>query len=178
MKMKSLAVITLLLLGCSFASAQTFGFASVGGGLYCNYEILQQLAPYDAWQGVDNLSMCTGRRGVTLNATLVGISGGFTRTQNPLDFRVKGVALADNIYDAFSLTYNGTQYLVVSALECSSQKYGWIGLTTMSGLVFSDNYGYLSCQIPGRDGAVATRGPSAGGNAKVLDREESRRQIQ
>ncbi len=180
MKLKGLSVMILLLLGCSFALAQTFGFESVGGGLYCNYEQLSHADKFgaDVWTGVDNLSMCTGRGGVTGNAPQVGVSGGVTKAQNPLGFRVKGVVLADDIYDAFSNVYTGAQYLVVSSLECSSNKYGWIGLTTMSGLVFSNNYGYLSCQIPGRDGAVATSGPSAGGNAKVLGTEESRRQIQ
>ena len=49
MNIKSLTVIALCILGCSFASAQTFGFASVGGGLYCNFE---QLAPAGMARGV------------------------------------------------------------------------------------------------------------------------------
>ena len=178
MKMKSLVVIALLVLGCIFTSAQTFGFQSAGGDLYCNYEVLQQLAPYAVWQGVDNLSMCTGRGGSTGNATLVGISGGLTKAQNPGNFSVKGVVFADNIYDAFSGSYDNSQYFVVSALKCSEKKFGWIALTTMSGILFSDNYGYLSCQIPGRDGAIATRGPSTGRYTKALGGEESRRRIQ
>lgn len=171
MKLNSCVVI-LLALGCSFAAAQTFGFESADHALYCNYEQLSHASGFgaDVWTGIDNLSMCTGRGGSTYTATLVGVSGGLTKAQNPLDFRVKGVVLADYIYDAFSGVYTGAQYLVVSALACSSKKYGWVGLTTISGLSFSANYGYLSCQIPGVRGAVATRGPSIG-YTKVLGRE-------
>jgi hypothetical protein len=172
-KLKSLSVMILLVLGCSFAAAQTFGFESVDHSLYCNYEQLSHASKFgaDVWQGIDNLSMCTGRGGSTYTATLVGIGGGLTKAQNPARFPVKGVVLADYIYDAFSGVYTGAQYFVVSALKCSSKKYGWIGLTTISGVYFSDNYGYLSCQIPGVRGAVATRGPSTGGYPKVLGRE-------
>src|SRR5271154_3071206 len=40
MKLRSLVVITLFALGCSFASAQTytFGFADSDGNLFCDYE--------------------------------------------------------------------------------------------------------------------------------------------
>jgi hypothetical protein len=159
MDMKSALVATLLVLGCSLASAQTFGFASVGGDLYCEYEVLQQLVPYDVWQGADNLSGC----GVDHNATIVGISARLSAAENPARFSVKGVAYADNIYDAFSESYTGIQIFRITDLKCSTKKYGWVLFASISGEVFGDNYGYLSCNIPGKNGVVATRGLSAGG---------------
>lgn len=38
MKGKMLAAFIVVVFGCALASAQSFGFASMGGGLYCNYE--------------------------------------------------------------------------------------------------------------------------------------------
>jgi hypothetical protein len=159
MKIKSAVVITLFVVACSFASAQSFGFYEFGGGLYCNYEQLTQLKPSGVWQGVDNLSAC----GLAYNATIVGISGKLTQTGNPAGFAVKGVAYADNIYDAFSYSYTGVQWYMVSALKCSNElkKYGWIGFASVSGLVFFDNYGFLTCAIPGRD-MIPTNGPTIG----------------
>ncbi len=164
MKLKSLAVITLLVIGCSFASAQSFGFASVGGGLYCNFEVLQQLSPYTVWQGLDDLSAC----GASVNGTIVGIKGGLAAAGNPAGFAVSGVTYADNIYDAEALTYTGAQWDVTTDLKCNkvkkgvySGKYSWIGFASVSGLVFGDNYGYLSCTIPGKNEAP-TKGPSTG----------------
>src|ERR1700690_431038 len=96
MKTSGLVLITLLGLTCTFASAQTFGFESVGGGLYCNYEVLQQLTPYGVWQGTDGLTSC----GRPVNATIAGIPANLTAAGNPAGFGVKGVTYADNIYDA------------------------------------------------------------------------------
>ena len=165
MRTKSLAVITLLVFGCSFASAQTFGFESVGHGLYCNYEILEQLAPFNVYQGLDVLSTC----GAELNATIAGQTANLSGAGNPAGFKVKGVAYADNIYDAFDLGYTGAQWEVVSGLTCPNNRYGWIGFASVSGFIFGDNYGYLSCAIPGPH-HQATRGLSTG-NAKVPARK-------
>src|SRR5271167_4182721 len=137
MKMKSLAVITLLVFGCSFAGAQTFGFESVGHGLYCNYEILQNVAG-NVWQGLDVLTTC----GAPLNATIAGVKATLTAAGNPAGFHVDGIQYADNIYDAFSLGYTGAQWSVSSALRCRNNAYGWIGFASVSGFIFGDNYGY------------------------------------
>ena len=168
MKLKSLLVITLLVIGCSFASAQTFGFASVGGGLYCNYIQLSNVfgAPYTLWQGVDNTSAC----GHAYNATVVGIKGGMSAAGNPAGFSVVGVTYADNLYDAYSYGLTGAQWDVTQKLKCNAKHYGWIGFASVSGFVFGDNYGFLSCSIPGKNGAVATKGLSTG-NAKVTKRK-------
>ena len=60
MKLKSLAVITLLVLGCSAAFAQgsfTLGFASAGDlGLYCNFEAIVYGGSNNFYmEGVDNI---------------------------------------------------------------------------------------------------------------------------
>ncbi len=173
MKLKSLAVITLLVIGCSFASAQTFGFESIGHGLYCNYEVLQQgaLGGSDVWQGEDVISTC----GAQVNATIAGVFAGLSATGNPAGFQVtRGVQYADNIYDAFALEYSGAQWTVVTETKCAGPKfpkYGWIGFASVSGFIFGDNYGYLSCNIPGQNGAVASKGLSTGSAAQVPARK-------
>ena len=170
MKMKGLVVITLLVIVCSLASAQTFvfGFGSAGGSyLYCNYEILQNAygAPFAVWQGVDNLILC----GSNTNANIGGFSGGLSASANPAGFAVKGVIYADDIYDTFSQAYVGAQWFVVTALKCAklkngrySGKYGWIGFVVTENVVFGANYGYLSCQLPGQPGSPPYKGATAG----------------
>jgi hypothetical protein len=175
MKMKSLVVIALLVLGCSFASAQTFGFASAGGSyLYCNYEVLNHIAPTDLWQGNDILVLC----GSKFNATIVGATADITASGNPYGFSVKGVAYADDIYDAFSESFTDTQWFVFTALKCAklnnghyAGKYGWVGLAAVSAEVFAGDYGYLSCQIPGQPGSPPYLGVS---NAGALLSQHSR----
>ena len=167
-----LAVLTLVVFGCAFASAQTFvgGFGTAGGYyLYCNYEILQNAfgAPYAVWQGSDILTTC----GLSYNATVAGIKGGLSAAGNPAGFAVTGVTYADNIYDAEGLSYTGAQWDVTSALKCVKKnkktgkygpKYGWIGFAGLSGTVFGDNYGYLTCDIPGKTEAPVKAGMSIG----------------
>lgn len=166
MKMKSLVVVTLLVIGCSFASAQTFGFESVGHGLYCNYEQLTNVFGA-VYQGVDNLSAC----GAPFNATVAGNKADLTAVGNPVGFNIVGVAYADNIYDADAEGYTGAQWEVVSGLSCPAKRYGWIGFASVSGFVFGDNYGYLSCSIPGKKGASATRGLSTGSAQQIPARK-------
>jgi hypothetical protein len=161
-KMKTLAVITLLVIGCSFASAQTFGFESVGHGLYCNYEQLTNIGG-SVYQGTDNLSAC----GLPINGTLAGVKNTLTAAGNPAGFQINGVQYADNIYDAESEAYTGAQWDVNSGLTCTSKKYNWIGFASVSGFIFGDNYGYLSCSIPGKKGAVGSKGLSTGSATQI-----------
>jgi len=158
--MKTLAVIALCILGCTFASAQTFGFASVGGGLYCNYEQLTYSGT-GAWGGLDNLSAC----GSGVNSTIAG----FNATLPP-DGQVTGgagVVYGDSIYAALSAD-PFAQWTVFTRLTCNKQnrygqyegKYGWVGAAAFSGFYVGGNQGFLSCSIPGKAGAQATKGPS------------------
>lgn len=167
-----LAVVTLVVFGCAFASAQniTAGFGTAGGYyLYCNYENISNTfgSPYAVWAGTDNL---TAACGASYNATAVGIKGGMSAAGDPLGFAVTGITYADNIYDAAALAYTGAQWDVVSALKCVKRNkktgkygphYGWIGWAASSGVWFGYNYGYLTCDIPGK-GTAAVKGLSTG----------------
>jgi hypothetical protein len=157
---KSLLILTLVVLGCSFASAQSFGFLSAGKSIeYCNYEILVQLTPYAIWEGDDILTPC----GVSYNATIAGATTSLSKVNNPLGFALKGVGYADNIYDAFSEFYTGAQWYVISNLKCSEKKLGWLGLASVSSVIFGDNYGYLwPCGPEAKKAAANGHGLSTG----------------
>lgn len=182
MKLKSLLVITLLAVACSFASAQTFGFASTSGSLYCNYEQLANGVDLSgAYDIVDNLSVCWSAYGLTgPNST----GGGFVATAANTGLPVfgKGVIYGDNLYDTFDLgyitsygyyadpIYTGEQWTVLTKLKANKQdKYGhfkgaysWIGLASYSTFVFGDNYGYLSASIPSAKDKANNKGTTAG----------------
>ncbi len=157
LKLKSLAVITLLVLGCSAAFAQgsfTLGFASAGDlGLYCNYEEITYGGSNNFYmQGIDNL---TAGCFLPINATIEGVAIKIL----PVDgapIRYNGGAAgvygyADNIYDAEFESYSGFQWFVLTQSVPSTRlkQYGWVGYAGFSGLEFLGNYGYLSASIPG-----------------------------
>jgi len=158
--MKKLMLLLAVLALGTLASAQTFGFTSVGGGLYCNYE---QLVNYGSgiWAGSDNLSAC----GVGVNATIMGIQS--TVPAIGLPTGGQGVVYGDTIY----ATYNGlttAQWTVFTKTKCNRQdrfghylgSLGWVGLAGFSGFYAGSNQGYLSCSIPGQKGVAATKGAS------------------
>ena len=171
MKMKSAAVIAFFFVASSFASAQSYsyGFWDVGGTLYCNYEQLNVSGGH-VWQGADNLSAC----GISHNAMIVGISAELSVEGNPAGFSLKGVAYADDIYDASEASYAGFQWFVLTGPpKCPIKhpsSYNWIGFASMSGVIFGDTYGQLSCDIPGRSGVKATGGLSIG-NSQIPARK-------
>ena len=162
MKLKSLLVITLFVVACSFASAQSFGFASAGGTLYCNYEQLTY-AGYDGYYGgVDNLSAC----GVSVNSTIAGFTATAKNEGGPA-FGA-GVIYGDSIY----ATYDGltdAQWTVFTKLKANkvnkfghySGSYSWAGVAGFSGFFAGSNYGYLSAALPGKEGTVAGKGTAA-----------------
>jgi hypothetical protein len=136
LKLKSLLVITLFVVACSFASAQSFGFGSATYGYeYCNYEQLTYNYELTGAYGVtDNLSACD----LGYNAT----GGAFVASAKATGLPVSGsgIIYGDNIYDAESQYYSGYQWTVFSALKCAkinkrtgypSGKYGWIGLASV-----------------------------------------------
>lgn len=161
MKMKSIFVIALFVVGCNFAMAQTFGFASVGGGLYCNYEQLSN-AGAGAWGGVDNLSAC----GVGVNSTISGLNAYVPAVGQPAGGW--GVVYGDSIYAAYSGN-PFAQWTVFTKLKCNTQNkfgqymgaYGWNGVAAFSGFFVGGNHGFLSCSIPGAAGVAPTRRTSA-----------------
>ena len=148
-----LLVLTLLALG-SLASAQTFGFASAGGlGIYCNYEQLTLSSFGGVYYGYDNLMTACG---AAVNANVVGYTAN-VKNVGGIPVFGNGVVLGDNIYDAFSQAYTGAQWTVFTKLKCNSQyptgqfkgQWSWIGVAGASGFFFGDNWGFLSCTIPG-----------------------------
>jgi hypothetical protein len=156
-----LLVITLLVIGCSFASAQSFGFASTGGALYCNFE---QLVAYSGglYAGSDNLSAC----GDSTNATVSGFTASVKNLGGPASG--PGVVYGDTLY---ATLYGATtdQWTVFSKLKCNKQnkfgqytgKDGWAGVAGFSGFLGGTNAGPLSCSIPGKNGNHASKGVSA-----------------
>ena len=161
MRLKSLLVIAVFVVACSFAaSAQTFGFASAGGFLYCNYEQLSY-AGTGEWGGVDNISAC----GAATNATISGFSAALSadgeKTGGP------GVIYGDSIYATNSGDLNA-QWTVFTKLKANKVNrfgaytggYGWIGVAGFSGFFAGSNIGYLSATVPGKNGITSSKGPS------------------
>lgn len=162
MKLKSLLVITLFVVACSFASAQTFGFASVDSGLYCDYEQLQN-AGDGYWGGFDNYSAC----GSSTSPTISGFSASLSNDGEP--GHGAGVIYGDSVY-ALEEDFPEGQWTVWTALKANKQnkegfysgKYSWVGAAAFSGVFAGINYGYLSTSIPSKTGDSAMRGPSTG----------------
>jgi hypothetical protein len=160
MKMARFVVLTLVVLGCAFASAQTFGFGtSIGGtGLYCNFEQLVSNGG-GLHSGIDNLSMC--------GSTFADISG-FDAVPAIAQARVKGVVYGDEIYAIYQ-GFPEAQWTVFTKLKCNKVRNGrfigsngWVGVAAFSGILAFSNQGPLSCSIPGRNGVVPTMGASIG----------------
>jgi hypothetical protein len=162
-KMKSLLVITLLVLGCSFASAQTFSFWDAAGTLeYCNFNVITTNSG-GVVGGYDNLT--TGCF-LTYNSPVIG----FTATTPALGLPAhgKGAVMGDGLYDASAIAYTGLQWTVWQSAKVSKKKhgffsgaYGWLGVAgTYTGFYFGDNYGYLGAGYPA--GNVASHGTTAG----------------
>ncbi|MGA7561240.1 MAG: hypothetical protein WCF61_01430 [Terriglobales bacterium] len=153
MKLKSLSIITLLVLCGSMAFAQgsaTLGFTSPGGiGLYCNFEQIQWGGSNNFYiQGVDNLEAgCY----VPWNATVEGVKVAISAADGSPVYKGPVYAYADTLIDAFSGVYTGEQWFVITQLKPSKllHDYGWVGYLGVSGYEFLDNYGYLSASYPG-----------------------------
>jgi hypothetical protein len=168
LKLSTLLVLTLFVVCCSFASAQTFGFGTAigGSGLYCNFEQLSY-AGSGLYGGVDNLEAACDS---SANSTVSGFAG--TVANDGEEAHGAGVIYGDSIY----AVYDGdpyAQWTVFSKLKCNkTNKFGdytgtdgWEGAAAFSGEFVGTNQGPLSCNIPGKDGGLATRGTSSGSKA-------------
>ncbi len=153
MKLTSLTIIFLVVLGCVLASAQTpgqtyaFGFVSADGVQFCNYELMQQYSSNSAiWEGLDVLDAC----GIfpPVEATIVGATANIPAANNPVHVPIKGVVYADNLYDATNYGYTGIQWFVLTALTPSTSKYGWVGFASYEGIIYGAEYGYLTATLP------------------------------
>lgn len=160
MKLKMLAVLTLVVFGCAFASAQTFGFGVAVGSsaLYCNVEQLSY-AGGGLYGGSDNLSAC----GLSVNSTISGFAG--TVANHGELAHGAGVIYGDSIY-ATTSGNSAAQWTVFSKLKCNhTNKFGdftgtdgWEGVAAFSGTFAGTNQGPLSCSLPGKGGKQATKG--------------------
>ena len=144
--------------------AQTFGFASTGAGLYCNYEQLSY-AGGGLWSGIDNQSVC----GMSINAAISGFSASVPNRGGGV--HGTGVVYGDNIYAVAGSGAPEAQWTVYTKLKCNKQdKFGyyvgplaWIGNAAFSGISVGTNLGYLSCTLPSKgDGDVLLRGSTIG----------------
>jgi hypothetical protein len=146
LKLKSMAVITLLVLGCSAAFGQSFslGFLGYNGVQYCDYEVVNVSAPYAG--GTHNLtSVC----GAPVDGVMVGFTSyiGFNTGAAVLG---NVVEMADNTFDASYQAYTGCQIDWVTKSKPSRLlfHYGWaIYYSCSGGSDYLLNYGYLTTQL-------------------------------
>ena len=153
MKLKSLVVITLLVLGCSAAFGQnySFGFLSYDGSTqYCDYEVLTVSAPYAA--GVHNL---TSSCGFPLNAVMVGLETSALKATSGQPVYGNVYALADSTFDAQYIGVSGEQLDWVTKLKASTPAqikaggpFGWSFYFTFGGgSDYLGNWGFLTTQL-------------------------------
>ena len=159
MKLKSLVVITLLVLGCSFASAQSFGFLSYTGGLeYCNFE---QLVISDSFyvSGFDNTSACG--LSVPINGN---IGGAIVTVPAGAGAPVKGknASYSDTLLDVLDyIPGTGYEFFtnenvwslsnLVAPKKLKAGKYSWALYVTFNGGLYLDNYGFLTTTLPAKN---------------------------
>ncbi len=182
MKLKSLAVITLLVLGCTAAFAQgsgTLGFLSAGGEfLYCNYEQFEYGGSNNYYfQGVDNIQAACFS---PYQATIEGVKTIISALDNAPVSSGPAYAYADNIYDAFGGYFTGDQWFVVTQIKPSRllHHFGWAGYVGFDGYEFLGNYGYLSASVPGAAGnKKPTQGVSNAAAAKAAGLSKNTRTI-
>jgi hypothetical protein len=154
LKLKSLAVITLFVLGCSAAFGQSFslGFLSYDPIVqFCDYEVITVAKPFAA--GTHNLTTVCG---LANDAVQVGFTGSLPASAGaPLSGAV--IELADNTFDAQYASYTGCQINWVTKSTASTQlfKYGWAFYDSCAGgQDYLGNFGYLSSTL----GAAAQKG--------------------
>jgi hypothetical protein len=172
LKLKSLVVMTLLVLGCTAAFAQgsgTLGFTSAGGSfLYCNYEEFAYGGSNNYYfSGIDNLTTACF---APVDATILGVKTIISKLDNAPVQNGPAYAYADNIYDAFGEYFTGDQWFVVTQIKPSRliHHYGWVGYVGFDGYEFLGNYGYLSASIPGAAGnKKPTQGTTSAASAKA-----------
>jgi len=168
--LKTLAIITLVVLGSSFASAQTGTFYIWDSTdiQYCNFYVITYNSGVVA--GVDNLTTYCQ---FPVDATVVGFDT--TLPNDGLPTHGKGMIFGDNIYDAECYCYSGDQWTVWLSGKYSKEHgkgdfygpYGWLGVAGVSGFYFGDNYGWVSSWYDSRRRGGLDAGPSVVPKSKV-----------
>lgn len=151
MKLKSLVVVTLLVLGCSaaFGQSYSFGFLNYTGGVqYCENENFTVYGGFFA-TGTQDLSNC----GVT-DGTLVGWKTSIA-AKDGLAISGSGYAMASTELDQFCDCNSGTALNWFTKLKISKHNklYGWILLESTGGVLSYDNIGYLTTPLAEAKGA-------------------------
>ncbi len=188
MKLKSLAVIALFVLGCSAAFAQSyaFGFLNYTGGMqYCNYEIVQTGGANNFYMsGMDVLNACaesanpfatiegTGIRVTTLDLGSTGLQPGITGPGRYI--------YADAIMDAYAGSYTGEQWLTITATSVNAKnqagEWNWDSFIGFSGYEFLGGFGFLTDNLPDvRPEAVKAAGPTFKASAAALKKDKASR---
>jgi hypothetical protein len=162
LKLKSLVVITLLVLGCSAAFGQNLGFLDYTGGVeYCNWESLNIIPGYANFyvQGYDVLSSCpySPVGGASINGFKISVP-------KTADAPLSGASYvyADQLYDAYYGFWTGLQWVVITKTKAptkikSTTPFSWAGYVGEVGYEFLGNYGFLSNTIPSADRVTKTK---------------------
>jgi hypothetical protein len=169
LKLTSLAVITLLVLGCSAAFAQgsgTLGFTTSGGNfLYCNYEEFVYGSTNNFYfTGLDNATPC----GTGFTSTILGSKSVISAADGSPVLSGPAYNYADAVYSNYG--YGGQfQWYVITQIKPSRllHHFGWAGYIGEYGDSFLANYGYLSATLPGAVGAKPSTGTSNAGAGKT-----------
>jgi hypothetical protein len=152
LKLKSLLLVTLLVVGCSAAFGQSLGFEAYDGVTqFCDYEVLSVSAPFAA--GVHNLTTVCG---FPYDGSMVGFKGSIpASTGQPLTGGM--YALADNTFDAEYAYFTGLQINWVTKLVPSTKgqikngKFGWAFYYNAGGpgSSYLGNFGFLTSTLGG-----------------------------
>ena len=179
MKLKSLAVITLLVLCCSSAFAQTyaFGFLNYTGGVqYCNYETFQTGGAGNFYlTGLDVLDACassanqfatiegTAIRVTSENLESTGLQPGITGPRRYI--------YADAIMDAYAGSYTGEQWITITATSVNSKneagRWNWDSFLGFSGNEFLGGFGFLTDKLPDKSSEAGKAAKAAGPTFKA-----------
>jgi hypothetical protein len=176
--MKSLAVLTVVILGCCGAFAQgsgTLGFTTFGGlSLYCNYEQFVYGGSNNYYfTGEDNATLCTG-----LSSTIEGVKVAINPNDGSPVLGGPAYAYADAVYSNYG--FGGQfQWFAITQIKPSKllHHFGWAGYIGEYGDEFLANYGYLSASLPGAVGSKPMLGTSNSAAAKAAAKSALKKTI-
>jgi hypothetical protein len=166
LKLTSVSIIALLLLGCSAVFAQntgSLGFLSYDQKTqYCDFETLTVTPPFAA--GVHNLAGCAS--GASGNGVMVGVETNQLTASSGSRVTGKAYALADN---SVEVGYNGgfacgCAVLYITKLQAATPAqlkagtpFSWeIYYSFYPGFEYLATYGFLTKQLGGSDPNSAT----------------------
>jgi len=189
LKLKSFAVITLLVLCCGSAFAQgsySFGFLNYTGGVqYCNYEIVQTGGANNFYMsGMDVLDACaaTANPFATLEGTAIKVTTldlGSTGLQPGITGPGRYI-YADAIMDAYAGAYTGEEWVTITATSLNSKnkagKWNWDSFLGFSGYEFLGNFGFLTNKLPDVSSkATQAAGPTFKASSAALEKDKASR---